>query len=90
MKKVEVYSKQQCPFCDRAKSLLQSKGISYIEIDITDDEAHTLEMIQRSQQRTVPQIFIENDSIGGFEQLARLNSQGKLNRKLGLEEVQAV
>lgn len=86
MKKVEVYSKQQCPFCDRAKSLLQSKGVSYIEIDITDDEAHTLEMMRRSQQRTVPQIFIDNESIGGFDQLARLNSQGKLSRKLDLEE----
>lgn len=89
MKKVEVYSKQQCPFCDRAKSLLQSKGINYVEIDITDDEAYTLEMMRRSQQRTVPQIFIDNEAIGGFEQLSRLNSQGELNRKLDLEEVQA-
>ena len=89
MKKVEVYSKEQCPFCDRAKSLLQAKGIAYQEIDITDDEVRTIEMMQRSQQRTVPQIFIEDESIGGYDQLARMNAQGVLNRKLGLEEIHA-
>lgn len=86
MSKVEVYSKSSCPHCDRAKSLLSAKGVNYVEIDITDDEARTLEMMQRSQQRTVPQIFINDESVGGFSQLAQLNMQGVLNRKLGLEE----
>ncbi len=86
MKTVELYSKVQCPFCERAKSLLQSKGIRYREIDITDDEARTLEMMRRSRQRTVPQIFINDEAVGGYEQLAQLNAQGILNQKLGLEE----
>ena len=86
MNKVEVYSKPNCPHCDRAKSLLHAKGVDYVEFDISDDEARTLEMMQRSQQRTVPQIFINNESVGGFSQLAELNAQGVLNRKLGLEE----
>ncbi len=90
MKNVEVYSKEQCPFCERAKSLLQSKGIAYQEIDITDDEARTIEMMQRSQQRTVPQIFIDNEAIGGYHQLVRLNAQGVLNRKLALEETHSI
>ena len=90
MKNVEVYSKKQCPFCDRAKLLLGSKGIDYREIDITDDEALTIEMVQRSRQRTVPQIFIDDEAIGGYDQLARLNAQGILNRKLDLEEKQAI
>ena len=67
MKNVEVYSKKQCPFCDRAKLLLGSKGIAFREIDITDDEA-----------------------VGGYDQLARLNAQGVLNRKLGLEETPVI
>lgn len=90
MNKVEMYSKKPCPFCDRAKSLLQSKGVDFVEIDITDDEAQTIKMMQRSNQRTVPQIFIDNEPIGGFDQLARLNTKGVLNRKLGLEEIQAI
>ena len=90
MKNVEVYSKKQCPYCDRAKLLLGSKGIAYREIDITDDEALTIEMVQRSQQRTVPQIFIADEAVGGYDQLARLNAQGVLNRKLGLEEKPAI
>ena len=90
MKNVEVYSKKQCPFCDRAKLLLGSKGIDYREIDITDDEALTIEMVQRSRQRTVPQIFIDDEAIGGYDHLARLHSQGILNRKLDLEEKQAI
>ena len=86
MNKVEVYSKPSCPHCDRAKSLLRAKRVDYIEIDIADDEVRTLEMIQRSQQRTVPQIFINDEAVGGFSQLARLNAQGVLDRKLGLDE----
>lgn len=89
MKNVEVYSKERCPYCERAKSLLQSKGITFREIDITDDEDLTIEMMQRSRQRTVPQIFIDDEAVGGYDQLARLNTQGALNRKLGLEETPA-
>ncbi len=90
MSKVEVYSKERCPHCDRAKSLLRSKGVDYVEIDITDDEVQTTKMMERSQQRTVPQIFIDDEAIGGFNQLAQLNSQGLLNQKLGLEEHQPI
>ena len=90
MNKIEVYSKSSCPHCDRAKSLLNAKGVDYVEIDISDDEARTLEMIQRSRQRTVPQIFINDEAIGGFSQLAQLNARGVLDRKLDLEEYHPV
>jgi len=63
MKKVEVYSKEWCPYCAKAKSLLKSKNIDYVEIDITNDVAHEEEMVERSQRRTVPQIFIQDESI---------------------------
>ena len=90
MKNVEIYSRQQCPSCDRAKSLLQSKGIAFVEIDITDDEARTIEMMRRSQQRTVPQIFIDGETIGGYDQLARIYARGALSRNRDLDEIQAL
>ena len=90
MKKVEVYSKEWCPYCAKAKSLLKSKNIDYVEIDITNDVAHEEEMVERSQRRTVPQIFIQDESIGGYDDLAHLNSTGALNQKLGLDSQQAL
>lgn len=58
MNKIEVYSKSWCPYCNKAKSLLKSKGFDYEEIDATHDEARETEMIERSRRQTVPQIFI--------------------------------
>jgi glutaredoxin 3 len=79
MKNIEVYSTQDCPWCVRAKTLLQSKGLDYEELDISSDTASALEMVERSGRRTVPQIFIEGESIGGFDELSALNRAGKLN-----------
>ncbi len=59
MNKIEIYSKDWCPFCSKAKSLLQSKQLDYAEVDITSDLAREQEMIERSGRRTVPQIFID-------------------------------
>ena len=84
MKHIEVFSRDNCPFCDRAKSLLNSKGVDFDVIDITNDEIMAIKMMQRSEQRTVPQIFIDNQSIGGYDALARLNAQGTLNKMLGI------
>ncbi len=79
MSTIEVYSTQNCPYCVRAKALLQSKGLEYEEIDISTDVERTREMIKRSGRRTVPQIFINDQSVGGFDQLAELNAAGKLD-----------
>lgn len=88
MKNVEIYSKEWCPYCAKAKSLLQSKGVDYIEIDVTNDEQREAKMIGRSQRRTVPQIFIDNESIGGYDDLAQLNAAGELDEMLGLDKKQ--
>jgi alkyl hydroperoxide reductase subunit F len=88
MKNVEVYSKEWCPYCAKAKSLLQSKGIEYIEIDITNDEQQEAKMIERSQRRTVPQIFIDSESLGGYDDLAQLNATGELDQRLDLDRKQ--
>ncbi len=84
MNKIEIYSKDWCPYCAKAKSLLQSKQLDYAEIDITTDQAREQEMIERSSRRTVPQVFIDGESIGGYDDLANLNASGELDQRLGL------
>jgi alkyl hydroperoxide reductase subunit F len=84
MNKIEIYSKDWCPYCAKAKSLLQSRKIDYSEIDITADRAQEQEMIERSNRRTVPQIFIDGESIGGYDDLASVNASGELDQRLGL------
>jgi alkyl hydroperoxide reductase subunit F len=83
MASIEVYTKQWCPYCLKAKALLRSKGVAYDEIDVTSDDARQVEMIERSGMRSVPQIFIAGEPIGGYDNLAHLNATGELDRRLG-------
>jgi glutaredoxin 3 len=69
MSQVLIYSSAQCPYCERAKLLLQSKGLSYTEIRVDLDEIERDKMITRSGRRTVPQIFIDDTHIGGCDDL---------------------
>lgn len=85
MNNIEIYSKDWCPFCSKAKSLLQSKQLEYAEIDITSNLAREQEMIERSGRRTVPQIFIDGESVGGYDDLANFNATGELDQLLGIE-----
>ena len=75
---LEIYSKDWCPYCKKAKALLQAENVSYTEIDITQDADREKEMIERSGRRTVPQIFLDGRTLGGFDDLAALRSQGPL------------
>jgi GrxC family glutaredoxin len=84
MKKIEIYSKQWCPYCLKAKSLLKSKGLSYEDIDVTEDMAQKQEMIARSGRRTVPQIFIDGKAMGGYDDISQLNATGELDKMLGM------
>lgn len=79
MAEVIVYSSQVCPYCDRAKALLKRKGVSFEEIRVDLDEAKRIEMMERSGRRTVPQIFINGQSIGGCDDLYALEQQGRLD-----------
>ena len=80
MAKIEIYTKAFCPYCYRAKALLDSKGVEYEEIDITMGGPRRPEMIQRANGRTtVPQIFIDGKHIGGSDDLAALDRQGGLD-----------
>ena len=85
MKNVEIYTGPLCAFCDFAKALLDRKGISYKEIFIGDDPNKMEEMIKKSNgMRTVPQIFIGGQHIGGSDKLHALERDGKLNSILGI------
>ena len=67
-----------CPYCVAAKRLLQARGIPYTEFDVAQDDALRADVMQRSGRRTVPQIFIDGRSIGGFEELRELDVAGEL------------
>jgi len=79
MKQIEVYSGNNCPWCVRARALLQSKGLDFEEINISSQAERTQEMVQRSGRRSIPQIFIDKEPIGGFDELSQLNRAGKLD-----------
>lgn len=76
---VEVYTTDYCPYCTRAKALLQGKGVVFAEIDVSDDDAKRQWLIKTTGLRTVPQIFINGKSIGGFDALADLDARGELD-----------
>jgi glutaredoxin 3 len=82
MPDVTIYTTISCPYCVQAKRLLTHKGVVYIEIDVTADPALRQTMIQASGRRTVPQIFIGERSIGGFEELYDLDQSGELDTLL--------
>jgi glutaredoxin 3 len=85
MARVEIYSTLFCPYCARAKSLLAKKGVDYVNIDVIEDTARRVEMVERSGGRqTVPQIFIDGEHIGGSDDLYALERAGKLDAKLGI------
>ena len=83
MPKVEMYTKMFCPFCARAKTLLDGKGVSFEEIDITMGGPRRKEMLERAPNHsTVPSIFIDGRHVGGSDDLAALNASGELDRLL--------
>jgi len=85
MPNVVVYSTTVCPYCVRAKALLKRKGVAFQEIMIDNDRALMREMMERSQRRTVPQIFIGDHHVGGYDDMAELDSLGELDPLLGID-----
>ncbi|HEX9445398.1 MAG TPA: glutaredoxin 3 [Candidatus Binatia bacterium] len=84
MAKVVIYTTQICPYCVRAKALLRSKRVEFEEIDIGRDPRLREEAMRLSGgRRTVPQIFIDERSIGGYDELWELDQAGKLDPLLG-------
>ena len=79
---VVMYTTRVCGYCVAAKRLLASRKVAYTEIDVTGDQAKRAWLVEATGQRTVPQIFIAGESIGGFEELAELDRAGELAEKL--------
>lgn len=85
MPKIEVYATATCPYCHRARALLDKKGLSYELIDVGRAPERRAEMTRRAAgRRTVPQIFIDGTGIGGSDDLHALEQAGKLDAMLGL------
>lgn len=78
MTEIIMYTTANCPYCVRAKELLEQKGLTYKEVRVDLDEELRQDMMQKSGRRTVPQIFINGQPIGGFDDLYELNKTGKL------------
>jgi glutaredoxin 3 len=79
-----MYTTATCPFCLAARSLLSDKGVTWNEVAIDGDLKRREEMIERSGRRTVPQIFIGDHHVGGFDDLNALQQSGQLDGLLGL------
>lgn len=85
MAEIEIYTTEVCPYCVRAKRLFEKKGVTYREIDVSYDAALRDAMVKRAGgKRTVPQIFINGEHIGGCDDLYALDAAGGLDGKLGV------
>jgi len=82
MPKVVIYTTLGCPYCANAKELLTKKGVRYEEVQVDKDANKLAEMVKLSNRRSVPQIFINNKSIGGFDDLSKLAASGELDTLL--------
>ncbi|MBS1992285.1 MAG: glutaredoxin 3 [Cyanobacteria bacterium SZAS LIN-2] len=83
MAQVTVYSGPNCPYCTKAKALLQKKAVAFEEFNVKEDQARLEEMLERSGgRRTIPQIFINGRHIGGCDDLYALNDAGQLDALL--------
>ncbi len=80
--RVEIYVTDYCPYCTRAKGLLKRKGVAFEEYDVSGDAARRAWLLEKTGQRTVPQIFINGVSVGGSDDIHRLDREGKLDSLL--------
>ena len=79
---VRIYTTTYCGYCRMAKDLLGKRGIPFEEIDVTDDDGKREWLVETTGRQTVPQIFIGEEAIGGFTDLAALDKSGSLEKKL--------
>ncbi len=83
MSKIEIYSRDRCQFCNAAKRLLTNKGLVFEEIQLDKEPLRHQEMMERTGGGTVPQILIDGEAVGGFEEIVELNEDGRLDRLAG-------
>ena len=85
MARVRMFTTLICPYCIRAKMLLKGKDVVFEEIDISGDDEARAWLVKTTGRRTVPQIFINDEAIGGFDELRALDVAGELDKKLAAE-----
>ncbi len=85
MGKVEIYTGRFCGYCHAAKALLTNKGVEYSEVDLSKDHELRIKLVEKHNWRTVPIILINNNLIGGYEELAALERRGELDQLLEIE-----
>ncbi|HEX3519264.1 MAG TPA: glutaredoxin domain-containing protein [Solirubrobacteraceae bacterium] len=78
MSKVTVYSTDPCPYCSRAKALLQARGVAYEEINLAKDPDGRVELAQKTGMMTFPQVIVDGELIGGFNELQAADASGRL------------
>ncbi|WP_336344414.1 glutaredoxin 3 [Halalkalicoccus ordinarius] len=84
--RVEIYTKNDCPYCEKAKDLFDAKGVEYEEYNVSEDEALFEEMVDRAEGRqTAPEVFVDDELIGGWDETSALNETGELDDLLGIE-----
>jgi len=83
---VRMYATGWCPYCVAARDLLRGKGVQFEEIDLTGDPSRRAEMESLSGRSSVPQIFIGDEHVGGYDDMAALDRGGRLDRLLGITE----
>ncbi|MFP8957265.1 FAD-dependent oxidoreductase [Natrialbaceae archaeon A-CW3] len=84
--RVEIYTKDNCPYCEKAKDLFDAKGIEYETYNVTGDDDLFEEMVERAEGRkTAPEVFIDDELIGGWDETSALDETGELDEKLGIE-----
>jgi len=79
VKSVKIYTTRTCPYCVRAKRLLEKKQVSYEEIDVSSDDEARIKLMEKTGLRTVPQIFIGERHVGGSDDLYQLEARGELD-----------
>lgn len=85
-RKIEIYTKEWCPYCRRAKMMLRNTGLSYTELDVTDNDDKYNEMVERSGKETVPQIFVDDSLLGGYNDLMEKLTIGDLDDIIEVEQ----
>ena len=83
MKDVVIYTTDYCPYCRQAERFLTDKGVPFKGVDVTNDQAMRDKLVEMSGRRTVPQIFIGGEAIGGYSDMIALHNKGELEAKFG-------
>jgi glutaredoxin 3 len=80
---VTIYTTRLCPYCVAAKRLLAARGVAYAEVDVSSDPEKRAWLVRTTDRKTVPQIFIGSEPIGGYDELRAMDDSGLLRHKLG-------